>query len=75
MTDMEHIIKPLYISSVLIICGTISFIHEVTKEHNNMWLDVVESLLKSFVKVPENIVHPHLRNIQISKNGTTLQYI
>jgi hypothetical protein len=40
-----------------------------------MWLDMVESLLKSFVKVPENIVHQHLRNIQISKNGATLQYI
>jgi hypothetical protein len=29
-----------------------------------VWLDMVESLLKSFVKVPENIVHPHLSNIQ-----------
>jgi len=65
MTDMEHIIKSFYVSSVLIICGNISFIHDVSKEHNNMWLDMVESLLKSFVKVPENIVHPHLSNIQI----------
>lgn len=61
---MEQIIKPLYVSSVLIICGNTSFIHDVSKEHNNFWLDMIESRLKSFVNVPENIVHPYLRNIQ-----------
>jgi len=67
---MEHIIKPFYVSSVLIICGNISFIHYVSKEHNNMWLDMVESLMKSFVKVPENIVHPYLRNLKKWHNIT-----
>jgi hypothetical protein len=72
---MEHIIKPFYVSLVLIICGNTSFIHDVSKEHNNMWLHMVESLLKSFVNEPENSEHPYLSNIQISKDIATLQYI